>query len=120
MCRISFTVEISFERLIQINVLVKKLIKINAREREKEILSHHDIIPREVRAPAGDKRYRGLKRKIRERQGREKRVNANGYAKVTTLIKARRLPLYITLHERSNTNNAKTLPPKNGAQLSKS
>lgn len=38
------TVEISFERLILINVLarVKKLIKINARERE--ILSHHDII----------------------------------------------------------------------------
>lgn len=43
------------------------------RVREKEILSHHDIIPREVRAPAGDKRYRGLKRKIRERRGKEKK-----------------------------------------------
>jgi len=43
------------------------------REREREILSHHDIILREVRAPAGDKRYRGLKRKIRERRERGKK-----------------------------------------------
>lgn len=68
-----FTIEISFERLIRINVPVKKLIKINAHERKREILSHHDIILREVRAPAGDKRYRGLKRKIRERRGKEKK-----------------------------------------------
>lgn len=30
---------------------------------------------------------------------KNKRVNANEYAKVTTLIKARRLPLHITLRE---------------------
>lgn len=123
MCWVYFTIEISFERLIWINALVKKLIKINAHEREGEILSYHDIILREVRAPAGDKRYRGLKRKIRERRGRgkKKRVNANGYTKVTMLIKARG-GYYYKLHyarKRTNTNNAKTLLPKNEAQLSK-
>lgn len=80
-------------RLIRINLFVKKnLIKINA------ILSHRVIILVKFERRLATKDIAGRNRKSEQRK-RGKRVNANEYGEVTTLIKARRLPLYITLHE---------------------